>query len=66
MSEPLRLLIFSLSLLASIAVFNNWEDVKPVLSSFTEWAKGNGKLGYIVYGGAGGLLVAVVTFPWSY
>jgi len=66
MNESIRLLIFSLSLLSTIAVFNNWKDVKPVLSSFKDWALRHGTIGWIVYGGACGVLVAVVTFPWSY
>ena len=38
-AELPRLLIFSLSLLSAIAVFNNWGDIKPILSHINHWVR---------------------------
>ena len=47
-------------------VMFNIERVKRTLSEFKQWAIDNGWTGAIIYGGACGVLVGGITFPWGY
>ena len=61
-----NILLFSIGVLLMSIAAVNCRLIRGRLSAFKQWAIDNGVIGWCVYGGAGGMLVAVITFPWDY
>ena len=58
--------LLAFGLFITFIAFVHGGSVKRTLSGFKQWAIRTQYWGPIAYGAACGLLVAVITYPWSY
>ena len=62
----MNIALFTFGIFIMFASVVGCSAIRGGLGHFKQWALTNGTIGWIVYGGACGLLVLVLTWPWSY